>query len=169
MEKFTFFWKSASPFSQWHPARFTVKDVEYNCAEQYMMHQKAVLFEDKETAAEVLKTEKPSEQKKLGRKVKRFDDCLWKKHRIDIVKSGSKAKFSQNKELKKLLLATVGTTLVEASPVDKIWGIGLAAADERAKNRGTWKGQNLLGQALTEVRNEIVAKGESESSESSQQ
>ncbi|XP_065832926.1 N-glycosidase YbiA-like [Oscarella lobularis] len=156
-EMFTFFWKSLSPFSQWHPAKFTVDGIVYNCAEQFMMHQKAILFKDDVTASEVLETEDPAGQKKLGRKVRGFDEDVWKKHRMQIVKAASKAKFTQNDKLKSQLLATAGTTLVEASPVDRIWGIGLSATDKRAQRRETWRGQNLLGQALTETRDEILA------------
>ncbi|XP_064624424.1 N-glycosidase Npun_R5314-like [Lineus longissimus] len=155
-EKYTFFWKSDSPFSQWHPSKFTVDGQLYNCAEQYMMHEKAVLFGDYESAHAILGTSSPRKQKMLGRKVKNWNDDLWNKECQNIVHKGNVAKFSQNKDLQKILLKTAGTTLVEASPLDTIWGIGLAADDPRAWNKATWNGRNLLGYILTDVREEIL-------------
>ncbi|XP_062509185.1 riboflavin biosynthesis protein VVA0006-like, partial [Corticium candelabrum] len=166
MEKFTFFWRSNSPFSQWYPASFTVGGITYNCAEQYMMHKKAVLFKDRQTADKVLSTTQPSGQKKLGRQVRNFNEETWMQHRLDIVKAANTAKFTQNSELKKQLFATTGTTLVEASPNDQIWGIGLSAENEEAWSRETWRGMNLLGQALTEVRDEIMKNAEVDAAKS---
>jgi hypothetical protein len=87
--------------------------------------------------------------------VKNFDDAIWKAQRLAIVKAGSTAKFTQNADLRALLLATAGTTLVEASPYDRIWGIGLAASNPLAQDPKTWRGQNLLGKILTELRDEL--------------
>ncbi len=154
---FTFFFTEASPFSQWYRCSFTVGDAKFNCAEQFMMHGKALLFDDAEAAAQILAATHPGEHKALGRKVKRFDDTLWKRAREAIVMDGNRAKFTQNPELREVLLATKGTTLVEASPYDKIWGIGLAATDPRAADPTLWKGQNLLGKILTAVRDELAA------------
>jgi len=153
---FTFFFTAASPFSQWHPCTFVVDGRTFNCAEQFMMHGKAQLFGDAEIAAKMLETADPKQHKALGRKVKSFDDARWRDARIAIVKAGNRAKFTQNAELLAQLMATRGTTLVEASPYDKIWGIGLAATDPRAQDRATWRGQNLLGQILTELRDELA-------------
>ena len=91
-EKFTFFFGKDSPFSQWHPARFEVDGVTYNCAEQYMMHQKAVLFGDEAMATKILKSDDPKEQKALGRKVSNFDQDKWKEECRKIVKAGNLAK-----------------------------------------------------------------------------
>lgn len=154
---FTFFFTEASPFSQWYRCAFEDSGVHFNCAEQYMMHGKAKLFDDPETAALILAADHPRDHKALGRKVKRFDDAVWKRERERIVMAGNRAKFAQNADLLQLLLDTRGTTLVEASPYDKIWGIGLAATDPRAQDRATWKGQNLLGKILTELRDELAA------------
>src|SRR5262245_20959975 len=129
--EFTFFFTEASPFSQWHRCRFVVDGVTFNCAEQFMMHGKAMLFGDTATAADVLAADHPRTQKALGRKVKPFDNVVWERERVTIVKAGNRAKFTQNPELLATLLATKGTTLVEASPFDKIWGIGLGANDPR--------------------------------------
>lgn len=157
MSRFTFFFTEASPFSQWYRCSFTVDGHTFNCAEQYMMHGKATLFGDSETATKILAADHPREHKALGRKVTAFDDATWKRERERIVRAGNHAKFTQNAELRELLLATEGTTLVEASPYDKIWGIGLAATDPRAQDPAQWKGQNLLGKILTELRDQLLA------------
>lgn len=149
-EQFTFFWNG--PFGQWHLSDFTVNDITFNCAEQYMMYEKAMLFEDYDTAVKILETDDPWEQKALGRTVSDFDPDQWNEVARDIVFAGNVAKFTQNNQLKEVLLKTKGTTLVEASPYDKIWGIGLKQNDPRALNRETWRGSNWLGEVLTEVR-----------------
>ena len=154
---FTFFFTEANPFSQWYRCTFTVGENTFNCAEQYMMHGKALLFADRETAAKILAADHPRQHKALGRKVKPFDDATWKRERAAIVRAGNHAKFTQNAELLDQLPATKGTTLVEASPYDKIWGIGLAATDPRAKDPALWRGQNLLGKILTELRDQLLA------------
>ena len=153
---FTFFWRPDSPFSQWYPCRFVVDGVVYTCAEQYMMHGKAVLFDDAEIAAQILATPEPRAHKALGRKVRGFDDARWKRAREDIVHAGSRAKFTQDEALRAALLATAGTELVEASPLDRIWGIGLASSSPDALDRTRWRGQNLLGKILTRLRDELV-------------
>ena len=154
---FTFFFTEASPFSQWYRSTFTEGAHTFSCAEQYMMHGKAVLFGDAEVAAQILAAAHPRQHKALGRKVRGFDDHVWKQERERIVLAGNRAKFTQDAELKALLLATKGTTLVEASPYDRIWGIGLAASDPRAQDPKTWRGQNLLGKLLTQLRDELLA------------
>lgn len=154
-EQFTFFWKSQSPFSNWYLSDFTLDGITFNCNEQYMMYQKALLFNDQEIADKILKTKSPTRHKQLGRKVKNFDDKIWNKNCQNIVYTGLKAKFSQNDELLKKLKETDGTTLVEASPYDKIWGIGMKMTDKRAQNRSTWLGKNLLGELLTKVREDL--------------
>jgi ribA/ribD-fused uncharacterized protein len=156
MSTYTFFFTEASPFSQWYPCTFTAGENTFNCAEQYMMHGKAVLMGDAESAAKILAAAHPRQHKALGRKVTPFDDAAWKRERVAIVRAGNHAKFTQNTELLEKLLATKGTTLVEASPYDKIWGIGLAATDARANDPAQWKGQNLLGKILTELRDELL-------------
>lgn len=156
-EQFTFFWSNSHPFSQWHRSGFEVDGIAYNTAEQYMMWGKAMLFGDKEIAEKILQVTNPSKQKALGRKVKNFDREIWETHARDIVYQGNLAKFTQNESLKQTLLATVGTTLVEAAPNDRIWGIGLAEDDPRAHNRATWQGTNWLGEVLMRVREVILA------------
>jgi ribA/ribD-fused uncharacterized protein len=157
MEKFTFFFTRESLFSQWYPCLFVVDGQTFCCTEQFMMHGKAVLFEDTEIAAEILVVTEPGKHKALGRKVRGFDDRVWRVHREGIVAAGNRAKFTQNSELLDALLATAGTTLVEASPFDRIWGIGIGASNPAALDRKTWKGKNLLGQILTSLRDELTA------------
>jgi ribA/ribD-fused uncharacterized protein len=162
MAKFVFFWGSdnANGFlSQWTPASFQVDSVAYNCCEQYMMAEKARLFGDEFHLGEILKSKDPKTQKALGRKVSNFDarrwtapdsngrPCCW-----NIVWRGNMARFSQSASLREQLFATGDAMLVEASPYDQIWGIGLAASSPLAQSQESWRGTNWLGQALTSVR-----------------
>ncbi|ANF97356.1 NADAR family protein [Paenibacillus bovis] len=156
-EKFTFFYRSESPFSQWYPAVFVVGEYTFDSAEQYMMYGKAMLFGDKEIADKIRSAKHPRQQKQLGRQVQHFDKKVWDEHARQIVYEGNHAKFTQNKELLEALLATKGTTLVEASPTDRIWGIGLAEEDPRVHNRSTWRGTNWLGEVLTELREQLLS------------
>ncbi|WP_375767725.1 NADAR family protein [Archangium gephyra] len=155
--RFTFFWRQQSPFSQWYPAEFVVGGVRFTCAEQYMMHGKAVLFGDAEMAARILEARTPKEHKALGREVRGFEGAVWERERERIVYEGSHAKFTQNAELLAALLATAGTELVEASPMDRIWGVGLSAEDPRIQDPATWRGQNLLGKVLTRLREDLLS------------
>ncbi|MGE0551464.1 MAG: NADAR family protein [Kofleriaceae bacterium] len=159
MTRFTLFFASSSPFSQWHPCRFTIDGQQFNCTEQYMMYGKAMLFGDRETAAAILAAHEPRDHKALGREVKQFDNATWERERAVIVMTGNRAKFTQNLVLRDALFATRGTTLVEASPTDLIWGIGLAEDDPRALDQANWRGLNLLGKILTELRDELLAAG----------
>ena len=139
-------------FSQWHKSKFTINNIEYNCCEQYMMSEKALLFNDNESNVKIMETNDPRTQKALGRKVKNYDQNIWEKHRFDIVVRGNYAKFSQNEKLKDALLYTNDNILCEASPYDKIWGIGLSKTHPDVYNKNKWKGTNLLGEALMKVR-----------------
>lgn len=160
--KYIFFWGhrpsasiTKSCFSQWYDCRFTVDGVEYSTAEQYMMSQKALLFGDEKIYAEIMEASHPKQFKDLGRKISGFDDRIWNQHRTDIVINGNVAKFSQNQELKYFLLNTNSRILVEASPHDNIWGIGMDSKDTRCENPNLWDGENLLGFCLMEVRDII--------------
>jgi ribA/ribD-fused uncharacterized protein len=144
-------------FSQWFEASFQVDSETYLTAEHFMMAEKARLFGDAETRASILAARTPAEAKKLGRGVKGFDDALWEQSRFDIVVRANEAKFSQNQALRDYLLTTGDRVLVEVSPVDRIWGIGLAATDDRALEPRAWCGLNLLGFALMEVRARLAA------------
>ncbi|XP_052688322.1 uncharacterized protein LOC128166907 isoform X2 [Crassostrea angulata] len=153
---YQYFWKEHSVFSQWYSCTFTVDEQTYSSAEQYMMHQKAVLMDDKESAGIILALNEPEEIKRIGRHIKNFNKDVWGKHCLDVVENGNMAKFSQNKKLRDELFSTYPKTLVEASPIDRIWGIGLSEKDKRAWNKETWRGQNLLGHILTKVRDKLM-------------
>ena len=143
-------------FSQWwdgHP--FVLNGNHYVTAEHFMMAEKARLFDDHDTLAEILTAKSPAVAKKLGRKVANFNDALWLNARWDIVVRGNLAKFSQHPDLKTFLLHTGDRVIVEASPFDKIWGIGMAATHANAENPAKWNGLNLLGFALMEVRERL--------------
>ncbi|MEM7477795.1 MAG: NADAR family protein [Planctomycetota bacterium] len=157
METFTFFWDG--PFSQWHPCTFRLDGDRYNCAEQFMMAEKARYFMDDDALSAIMRADHPRDQKRIGREISGFDDSEWQHTETNgrpycwnIVYRGNVAKFSQNPKLLDMLLRTAGTTLVEASPLDSIWGIGVAADDSRAYQRATWQGTNWLGEVLTAVR-----------------
>lgn len=152
-EKFTFFWNGT--FSQWTTSPFMENEIEFNCAEQYMMYHKAKFFEDDEIAAKIMNTKSPKEQKALGRQVKGFDKEKWEKVAKKIVYKGNYLKYSQNPEFHIELMETSGTTLVEASPYDTIWGIGLAEDAPEASDRAKWKGKNWLGEILTVLREDF--------------
>ncbi|MEV4004462.1 NADAR family protein [Actinomadura sp. NPDC049753] len=154
--RFLFFWGHQTPgrgyLSQWWPSPFTVGGVAYATAEHYMMAEKARLFGDEETAAAVIAASHPRRAKDLGRRVRDFDEQTWRDNRVTIVTKGNEAKFAQNKDLRDYLAGTRDRVLVEASPLDRVWGIGLAADDPRAEHPASWQGENLLGFALMTVR-----------------
>jgi ribA/ribD-fused uncharacterized protein len=161
--KYCFFWGhtvndpvTATCFSQWYPIGFELDGIRYATPEHYMMAQKATLFADESTRELILLARTPAQAKKLGREVRGFDDAAWKAARFDIVVRGNRAKFAQNAELKQYLLQTGERVIVEASPVDSIWGIGMARDEPGADNPAAWKGLNLLGFALMQVRAELI-------------
>ncbi len=145
----------ASCLSQWWPSPFTVDGVEYATAEHWMMAGKARLFGDAEAERQVLASSQPALAKKAGRLVRGFDDHIWERERFGIVVEGSVHKFGAHADLREFLLGTGDRVLVEASPLDRVWGIGLAADDERAADPGQWRGPNLLGFALMEARDRL--------------
>lgn len=146
-------------FSQWFNCEFTIDNVSYHTTEQYMMSQKALLFKDDEIYYKIMSASGPKAYKELGRQIKGFRNDIWNEHKYDIVVKGNYAKFSQNQELKEFLIETGKKVIVEASPYDKIWGIGMGADDEKIENPLMWKGQNLLGFALMEVRDMLIEDG----------
>lgn len=151
-DKFVFFY--GGPFSQWYQSRFTLDGTTYNCAEQYMMAQKALIFGDEEARAKIMKSHSPSDQKAAGRKVKNFDADKWNKVARAFVYRANSAKFS-NPILKNFLLETGDKELVEASPTDVIWGIGLSESDPNRFDKSKWRGTNWLGEVLMEVRKDL--------------
>ena len=151
IEEFHFFWKS--PLGQWNKSPFVDENkTTYFCAEQYMMYQKALLFADLTMAYKILNERSPKRQQEFGRLVKNFDKDIWDRHAELIVINGNFLKFSQNEPQRNLLLSTVGKTLVEASPYDMIWGIGLDENNPDRFDRTKWRGTNLLGECLMKVR-----------------
>lgn len=141
-----------SCLSQWYHSPFQVDGVRYATAEHYMMAAKARLFGDQQILAEILASSDPAEAKGLGRRVRGFTDEHWNRQRLALVIAGNRAKFSQHPPLAQWLVATAPMVLVEASPIDRIWGIGRAPDDPRVANPNLWAGLNLLGFALGTVR-----------------
>lgn len=163
---FVFFWGhtdrgeglTKACLSQWFPCFFVVDGQYYICAEQYMMAEKARIFGDEEIRQQILAEYSQLAMKKLGRKVRNYDDVTWNEKRFDVVVKGNIAKFSQNENLQKFLLSTGEKILVEASPKDTVWGIGLDVSSPEAIQPSKWKGENLLGFALMEVRDILSEK-----------
>ena len=152
MNKYHFFWKSK--LSNWTKSKFTVQyffnEYTYNCGEQMMMHLKALTFHDYIIAEKIMKSSNPKEIKALGRQVQNFKSEQWDKVKYDLVKIGLYNRFTQDLEAKEELLKHKGKIFVEASPYDRIWGVGVRITD--ALDKRMWKGQNKLGKALTNVR-----------------
>ena len=141
--------------SNWYLSEFTVDDITFSSMEQYMMYEKAILFHDQETAKKILQKDNVAEIKALGRIVQNFDDTVWVKSREEIVYKGVLEKFRQNPELRKRLERTGEEVIAECAVKDKIWGIGLSMKDEDRFCVERWKGQNLLGKILMDVRKDI--------------
>jgi len=139
-------------FSQWFESSFTVDNIKYKTSEHWMMAHKALLFGDRNNFDKIINCDKPGEAKELGRLVLGYDDRIWNTKKFDIVKLGNIHKFNQNPEFAKYLLKTDNRILVEASPVDTIWGIGLSKDSNDIENIYAWRGQNLLGFVLMETR-----------------
>lgn len=161
--KYLFFWghtpydpPRATCLSQWYESPFEVDGHHYPTAEHWMMAGKARLFQDAEHLEQILAAKHPAAAKKLGRQVRGFDSQVWDEHRFDIVVEGNRHKFAQHAALADFLRQSGQRVLVEASPVDAIWGIGLAQDDPRAHDPAQWQGHNLLGFALMEVRKALM-------------
>lgn len=144
-----------SCFSQWWRGDFLFQGRRMCCMEQCMMWGKALTFQDEETARKILESSDPQQIKKLGRQVKNFDEAVWNEIKHSLILNGNYSKFTQNEALRHFLLSTGDSVLVEASPYDCIWGVGLDAGNPDVRDPRKWKGQNLLGFALMEVRDEI--------------
>lgn len=160
-QKFVFFWREEGPyggFSQWYIAPFTVEGVTYRSCEQYMMAKKALLFKDFEHYILILNEPDPAKDKQYGRLVRNFESKLWRSCNAEVIYNANLAKFSQNPELKAVLLGTGNMPLAEASPADLNYGIGLEATDPRAEDPANWTGKNLLGETLMRVRQALSVK-----------
>ncbi|MFC4853179.1 NADAR family protein [Actinophytocola glycyrrhizae] len=164
--RFLFFWGHQGAatgkgcLSQWFPSPFTENEHTFATAEHYMMWRKATLFDDRRTAAAILAAGHPKQAKDLGRQVRDFDQVTWEAQRSRIVVDGNTRKFAQHDDMRAFLLGTGGHVLVEASPLDRVWGIGLREDDPRAGDPATWRGQNLLGFALGAVRDVLAGDDE---------
>lgn len=157
IDDYTFFYKGR--LSQWYggfkgqESSFNYNNITFNCAEQFMMYSKACLFKDTVSAQSILQTSNPREQQLLGRKVDNFDQSIWNTSKFDLVLLGNILKFSQNPPLLSFLLSC-RNNFVEASPIDGIWGIkiGIDKISAIHTNPSTWRGDNLLGLALTKTK-----------------
>jgi ribA/ribD-fused uncharacterized protein len=147
----------ASCLSQWFPAAFVVDRVPYATAEHFMMAEKARLFGDGAALAAILEARTPADAKALGRSVKGYDDDAWARARLAAVVRGNVAKFAQNAAMGAFLLGTGERVIVEASPRDRVWGIGMGASNPDARVPAKWQGRNLLGFALMAARDELRA------------
>jgi ribA/ribD-fused uncharacterized protein len=152
-DDYVFFWGGIC--SQWYASEFEIDGQKFTCAEQYMMYKKALLFEDEDVANAVMRTQNPREQKALGRKVRGFDKDKWEEVCREYVYEGNYAKFTQNPELLEELISYGDREIVEASPYDKIWGIGLHETSPDIEDKSKWQGTNWLGEAIMRVRNEL--------------
>ena len=149
-ERFTYFWRG--PFSQWHICKLKVDSVRYTCAEQYMMACKARYFGDQEAEFKIMELKNPRDQKAIGRLVKGFDAAKWNEVAKKFVYEGNLAKFGNNPTMTRYILETGDKEIVEASPYDTIWGIGLGAGDPKRFDKAEWLGTNWLGEVLMDVR-----------------
>ena len=149
-----YFW--GTWFSQWAKGVFEVDGVKYNCAEQYMMAEKARTFGDQDALVRIMEAKDPDAQKFIGRRVKNYEDQIWKEKRYQVVKKANLAKFSQIPAAKKFMKKSGNKIIVEGSPYDKIWGVGLHYKDDKILNEKNWRGENLLGKVLMEVRAELL-------------
>jgi len=159
-DNFVFFWGKQDIASNWHPAKFEVRGRKFGQAEQYMMYAKACLFNDQEMADKILQETDPAKNKKQGRQVRGFDQAIWDQKADELVKIGLREKFLQNPRMLQWLVSTEGKQLAEASPYDKIWGIGLKANHPDAVTPEKWPGQNRLGKTLEQLRDDLLLKPE---------
>jgi len=159
--KYLFFWGhqpskdgsiTKSCFSQWWESSFVDNNTTYKTSEHWMMAEKARLFKDPTMVPKIINANSPGEAKKLGRRISNFDQATWDQAKYDIVVKGNTLKFSQNNNIKTFIINTNERVIVEASPVDSIWGNGLSADSKDAYKPENWRGENLLGFALMEVR-----------------
>ena len=157
MEQFTFFYRTDSPFSFWYPTQFSEDNVTFSSAQQYLLYHKALLFEDLPTAGKILSAHEKKDLMQLARTVANFKPDIWKAHRRQIATKANHLKFSQNEELKAALMATAGTILANANLHDVIWGIGCEEDSPQASDQSQWRGRNLLGTILMEIRDKELS------------
>lgn len=156
-QDFVFFYGNKDNFSNFYKTNFTVEGVTFCCGEQFVMYSKAMLFKDYDIAEKIMSETAPAKMKALGRKVKNFDDEVWADNRENMTYIGLLAKYKQNQDLMAELLSTGNREIVEASPRDKVWGIGMGVGNTEIEDKDKWKGQNILGKILMKVRDHIVS------------
>ena len=149
------FYDESCPFSQWSAHSFVHDNITYKTAEHFMMYKKAILMRDFNTAQKILTSSGPAEAKKLGRQISPFSPTRWNNQKQEVVHTGNMLKFSQNADIWRMLCATKGKKMVEAAGNDKVWGCGLVYTDPRIHNPKNWKGKNLLGNALDQVKSKL--------------
>lgn len=151
MSKLVVFYKTNQPYSNFHPCCFELDGRRFTTSEHAMMYCKAMLFDDEETAEKIVAASHPKKAKSLGRKVAGFTDDVWKQHREAVMERVLYAKFSQNERLKaKLMNVPRDCLFVEASPHDRVWGVGLSQV--QAESGHPFRGLNLLGKCLDRVK-----------------
>ena len=141
--------------SNWYLAKFEQRGIRFSSMEQYMMYEKAKLFHDQEAASRILQTDNVGKIKAIGREVRNYEELFWNGMRQIVVYQGLLAKFTQNAELKQQLIATGDALLAECAVQDRVWGIGLSMRDAKRFDPEAWRGKNLLGFALMQVRRTI--------------
>jgi ribA/ribD-fused uncharacterized protein len=155
-DEYVFFWNG--PFSNWHPAEFEMNTatkyglMKFTSSEQAMMFYKGIVFDDDDSIKLIMATDSPREQKALGRKIPNFDQAKWESVCIDLISGVLVAKFNSDPELKKILLDTQEKTIVEASPYDAVWGIGMGVDNPDILDETKWRGKNFLGICLMNAR-----------------
>ena len=152
-DKYIFFWHGS--FNNWHPAKIIYENIHFSNSEQMFMWFKAITFDDYDTAQKIIDTPDPKSVKALGRKVIGYNEFIWNENRYSAMFKSCLHKFEQNLQIKKELLATKDKILAEASPYDKIWGIGMKETDVNIENESMWKGENLIGKVLMDVRKKL--------------
>lgn len=157
-DKFVFFFGDADIYSNWRMGTpFKMNGVKFSCGEQAMMHEKARLMGDIAIIPKIMSATHPRDMKKFGRQVQNWDESLWRANRKNIMFQICFNRMDQNKDARAHLIATGNRTIVEASPYDKIWGIGLGEFSPGVEDPKNWKGLNLLGEAFMEVRESLIA------------
>ena len=150
------FYGKNSPFSNFHAVSFTVDNAQFNCTEQYYQLKKSEFFSDRQTSQSIMETSNPSEMKRLGAKVKDFNQERWETVCVEMMQVGNLAKFTQNEQMRDKLIATETKTLVESSSIDLFWGSGIGLHQKDTMNREKWTGQNKMGEVLCKVRSDII-------------
>lgn len=155
-EEFIFYFGEQFVYSHWFKCDFKIDNLNFCCVEQYIMHQKAILFNDDEIAKRILNSSDPARHKHLGKRVSGFNKEIWHRYCKQFSFKGNIAKFSQQDELRKVLIQSVGKSFAEASPYDRIWGIGLSMSNPKIYDRLQWRGRNWAGEVLESVRTELL-------------